>query len=64
MPERNKASPVASPEIIEIDESPIAIKTIANVLPSAKRRGLATQIPTIPNFNLGYAESGKRLIKE
>lgn len=64
MPERNKALPVASQEIIEIDESPLATKTIANVLPPAKRRGLATHIPTIPNFKLGYAEKERQTVDQ
>lgn len=57
MPERHKASSVTSQEIIKIDKSSIAPKSI---LP-AKRRGLATQIPTIPSFKLGNTEKERQM---
>ena len=60
MPERSKALSIPSHEVIEIDESPIATKLI----PPAKRRNLATQIPTIPNFKLGYAEKERQIVDQ
>lgn len=53
--ERSKTSSITSQEIIEIDESPIA---------PAKRRGLATQIPTIPSFKLGNSEKERQMVDQ
>jgi hypothetical protein len=52
------ARPQIEKEIIEIEESPTPPTPIPppQELPPAQRRGLATQIPTLPNFKLGYAE--------
>jgi hypothetical protein len=49
--ERRRATPGPRSEVIELDDSP-GPQTIT----PARRRGLATQIPTIPNFKLGYTE--------
>jgi hypothetical protein len=55
-PGKQLVNPTRAPidkEIIEIEESPTTPKP---AIPLAQRRGLATQIPTLPNFKLGYAE--------
>jgi hypothetical protein len=58
LPERSRAIPPIEKEVIEIGESPTDIKPI----PPAQRRavGLATQIPTLPNFKLCYAEKERQ----
>lgn len=64
MPEYNKALSVASPEIIEIDKSFFATKTITNVLLPAKHWGLATYISTILNFKLKYAKKEQQIVDQ
>jgi hypothetical protein len=54
LPERNRAKPPVGTEVINIDNSPMS-----KSIPPAQRRGLATQIPAIPNFKLGYAEKDR-----
>ena len=58
LPERSRVRTPAGKEVIEIEESPTPPRPIPppQGLPPAQRRGLATQIPTLPNFKLGYAE--------
>jgi len=53
--ERRRATPGPRSEVIELDDSP-GSQTIT----PARRRGLATQIPTIPNFKLGYTEKERQ----
>ena len=50
-------------EVIEIEESPTTPKPTQGI-PPAQRRGLATQIPTLPNFKLGYAEKERQLVDQ
>jgi hypothetical protein len=63
-PGKQLVSPTRAPidkEIIEIEESPTTPKP---AIPPAQRRGLATQIPTLPNFKLGYAEKERQLVDQ
>jgi hypothetical protein len=55
------ARPPIEKEIIEIEESPTPPRP-PHGLPLAQRRGLATQIPGLPNFKLGYAEKERQLV--
>ncbi len=50
-------------EVIEIEESPTTPKPTQGI-PPAQRRGLATQIPTLPNFKLGNAEKERQLVDQ
>lgn len=58
------ARPPIEKEIIEIEESPTPPRPIPppQGLPLAQRRGLATQIPGLPNFKLGYAKKERQLV--
>jgi hypothetical protein len=58
--------PPIEKEVIEIDESPTPPTPIPppQALPPAQRRGLATQIPSLPNFKLGYAEKERQLVDQ
>jgi len=60
------ARPPIEKEVIEIDESPTPPRPIPppQGLPLAQRRGLATQIPSLPNFKLGYAEKERQLVDQ
>jgi hypothetical protein len=60
------APPPIEKEIIEIEESPTPPTPVPppQGLPPAQRRGLATQIPTLPNFKLGYAEKERQLVDQ
>ena len=65
-PGKQLAPPPIEKEIIEIEESPTPPRPIPppKGLPPAQRRGLATQIPTLPNFKLGYAEKERQLVDQ
>lgn len=63
--ERARSKPAANQEIVEINEessSPAPEIISATLVPPPKRRGksVATQIPTLPNFKLGYVEKERQ----
>jgi hypothetical protein len=60
------ARPPIEKEIIEIEESPTPPSPMPPPQgpPPAQRRGLATQIPTLPDFKLGYAEKERQLVDQ
>jgi hypothetical protein len=60
------ARPSIEKEIIEIEDSPTQPTPIPppQNLPPAQRRAPATQIPTLPNFKLGYAEKERQLVDQ
>lgn len=64
LPERGKAIPALDQKIIEIEESPAGNKFSSPIIVPAKRRGLATQIPNIPNLKLGYAEPERQVVDQ
>src|SRR2546423_7785472 len=63
LPQREKAATPIRKEVIEIEESPPVSKSIPSLqaVPPAQRRSLATQIPSMPNFKMGYAEKERQL---
>lgn len=65
LPRRAKSRSSSARDPIEISEdSPTPpSKTVANIVPPAKRRG-GIQIPTIPNFKIGYAEKERQSTNE
>jgi hypothetical protein len=60
------ARPPIEKEIIEIESSPTQPTPTSPLqgLPPAQRRGLATQIPILPTFKLGYAEKERQLVDQ
>ena len=62
LPERSRARPQVRKEVIEIEESPPVLTPVPppQAIPPAQRRGLAIQIPTVPNLKLGYAEKERQ----
>jgi hypothetical protein len=66
--ERIRASPPPGTEIIEIRDSPMDPRSAPppgdikaeQAIKSAKRRGLATHIPSLPDLKLGYAEKERQ----
>jgi hypothetical protein len=60
LPERGRAKPAPESEVIEIMDSPADSKLALQGIPPAHRRALATQIPGIPDFKLGYAEKERQ----
>lgn len=61
LPEQINASTSAVQEIVEAENFPVATdKLDADSVPSEKSRGLAMQIPPMPNFKLGHAEKERR----
>ncbi len=60
--DRGRAIPTLGQEIIKIEESPAGNKFSSPLIVSAKWRGTATQIPSIPNLKLGYAEPERQVV--
>jgi hypothetical protein len=58
LPEHSRAKLPIDAEVINLDDSPVP----KPILPP-QRRGLASQIPAIPNFKLGYAEKDRQTAK-
>jgi hypothetical protein len=58
LPERRRAKPPIDAEVIDVDDSPVP-----KPIPPPQRRGLATKIPAIPDFKLGYAEKDRQTTK-
>lgn len=61
-----KTQPLTGREIIVVeDESPSAkSETILPLIPPARRRALATAIPSLPDFKIGYAEAERQHVNQ
>lgn len=59
--ERGKSIPSLGQEIIEIKESPAGNKILSPLIVVTKRRGIATQIPSL---KLGYAEPERQVVDQ
>ncbi len=62
--DRGRSIPSSGQEIIEIEESPTGNKFSSPLIVPTKRRGTATQIPSIPNLKLGYAEPERQVVDQ
>lgn len=61
LPEQAKARPSVVQEMVEAEDFPVETdKLDADSVPPEKSRGLAMQIPPMPNFKLDHAEKERR----
>lgn len=62
--DRSREIPSLGQEIIGIEESPAGDKFSSPLIFAAKRRGTGTQIPSVPNLKLGYAEPERQVLDQ